>query len=449
MGVLIRGAKNAFRNIIRTFSVTLILAISIGLALIMLLSYRTVEARLESVKGTIGNTVTVTPSGSQGFEGGGEPLTSSQLAQVSGLANVVGIKQVLTDRLTPTTDTNLVSAIDPGTLGTRRARRNTGSTSPNQPARPTTIPISVTGLSDVAMVTDGTVSIISGSSFGNNADEASAVIGKELATKNNLSVGSTFTAYSTTITVKAIYDASGNKFANSGMYMPLKTLQRLSSQPDQISTAVIQVDSITNVDSVATAVKNKLGSDKVDVVSNVDAAKQALSPLESIKTTSLYSLVGALVAGAIITLLTMIMIVRERRREIGVLKAIGASNAGVVGQFVTESLVLTLMGAVVGVIGGVLFSNQVLTALVAGSNTAANVATPGGGGGGRGFGRVAQLGGQLGGGVQSAVRGLHATVGWDVLLYGLLAAIAIAVIGSALPAWLIAKVKPAEVMRGE
>jgi putative ABC transport system permease protein len=51
----------------------------------------------------------------------------------------------------------------------------------------------------------------------------------------------------------------------------------------------------------------------------------------------------------------MLMIVRERRREIGVLKAIGSSNIRIVGQFVTEALTLTLAGSVIGA-GGVLLS---------------------------------------------------------------------------------------------
>ena len=82
------------------------------------------------------------------------------------------------------------------------------------------------------------------------------------------------------------------------------------------------------------------------------------------KTIATYSLVGALVAGAVIIFLSMLMIVRERRREIGVLKAIGSSNAKISWQFVTEALTLTGMAAVVGVvIGGVILSNPVLDVL--------------------------------------------------------------------------------------
>ena len=42
-----------------------------------------------------------------------------------------------------------------------------------------------------------------------------------------------------------------------------------------------------------------------------------------------------------------------------------------------------------------------------------------------------------------------AHVGFSILLYGLLAAVLIAVVGTAFPSWLIAKIRPAEVMRTE
>ena len=248
------------------------------------------------------------------------------------------------------------------------------------------------------------------------------------------------------MTVSGIYDA-GNEFANAGMFMPIQTLQGLAQQPDEVTTATVNIDSVTNVDATLAAVKAKLGT-TADVVSNADAAKTTIAPLENIKTISFYSVIGALVAGSIITLLTMIMIVRERRREIGVLKAIGASNLVVMGQFVTESLVMTLMGSVVGVLFGVAFSNPILNALLTNStSTTQTTAGPGGfgGAGAAGFRAIRAFGGSA----QSALTNLHATVGYNVLGYGLLAAIGIAILGSALPAWLIAKVKPAEVMRGE
>ncbi|HEY1074185.1 MAG TPA: FtsX-like permease family protein [Patescibacteria group bacterium] len=451
MSILVHGARNAFRNTIRTFSITLILALSIGLALIMFLAYRTVSARIETVKSTIGNTITVNPAGARGFEGGGEPLTVSQINDLSNLEHVNKVAATLSARMTAGTDTSLVTAIEAGTLGLRQNRFNqrdvpTISPGTQGQTRTFTIPIMVTGIKDTSILTTGSTSVISGNVFNGDSDDNVALLGKSLAEKNGLMTGSTFTAFGTTITVSGIYDA-GNQFANSSLYMPLKTTQRLSGQTDEVSVATVSVDSVTNLDATVTAIKNKLGEDKADVTSNEESAKQALSPLENVKNISFYSLIGSLAAGAIITLLTMIMIVRERRKEIGVLKAIGASNIRVVAQFITESLVLTVLGSIVGMILGFFLSNPILSALVANSSTTDGstagrmIAGPGGGG----FMRISQLGST----VQTNLRDIHSVMSYDILLYGLLAALIIAIIGSALPAWLIAKVRPAEVIRGE
>jgi putative ABC transport system permease protein len=459
MSTIARGIKGAVRNPIRTIGVTVILALSVGLALVMLLSLKTVQARISSVKASIGNTISISPAGSRGFEGGGEPLTQADITSVKSLAHIASVKTTLNDRLTPTTDTSLASAIDAGSLGNRAGRQNSASSSqPEQPQPPAnaggssvsgatrtfTIPIMVSGVTEVdaSSVQGGASSFkfTSGKAIDATSSAKVANIGAGLAAKNNLKVGGTFTAYSgATFTVAGIYDA-GNTFANAGIIMPLATVQALSGQAGQISSATVTVDEITNVSAAVKAVQDKLGT-KADVTSQQDQATSAIAPLENIKTISLYSLVGSLVAGSIIIFLTMLMIVRERRREIGVLKAIGSSNIRIVGQFVTEALTLTLAGSVIGVVGGVLLSNPILKLLIANSAVDAGGSGPGGGFG-RGAARVLGLGGQ-------SFQNLQAVVGYDILLYGLGVAILIAVLGSALPAFAIAKVRPAEVMRGE
>lgn len=449
MGFIVRGIKNAFRNIIRTFSITLILAISIGLALIMLLSMKAVQARITTVKTNIGNIITITPAGAQGFEGGGTPLTETVIAPVSSLPHVVKVTETLNDRLTPTTDTNLASAVDPGALGNRAGRGFGGSTTnPNGTPRTFTVPIRVNStndLSNLSSVGSSQLTIKSGALFDPTLDQAVALVGQGLATKNNLSVGSIFTAYNTTFKVVGITD-TGNTFANAGLILPIKTLQRLSSQPGQISSAIVQADSINNLATTVTEIKTKLGSTVVDVVSQQDTSTQALAPLESIQNVALYSLIGSLAAGAVIIFLTMLMIVRERRREIGVLKAIGAANGKIMLQFITESVTLTFIGGVFGFIGGLLLSNPVLSILVS-SNTASNN-NPGGPGGG-GFRNFAQFAGGGLGQARNALNSIHTVVGYDLIIYGILAIFIIAIVGSAIPAFFISKIRPAEVLRSE
>jgi len=460
MGVISRGIRNAFRNIIRTFSITFILALSIAMSLVMLLALKTVQAKIDSVKGSIGNTITVSPAGVRGFEGGGDLLTAADLSTIASVPNVTNAVSVMTDRMNTNQDTNLQSAIDPGTFGGRQRQRNGETVTPDNGSgganrngstnvnRTFTMPITVTATSDLnslASLSVGSFNITTGSKFDPSVDQNVALVGTDLAAKNNLSVGSTFKAYNTDVTVAGIFD-TGNKFTNSAVVMPLKTVQRLSGQTDQFNSIIVQASSIDSLSSVQSAIKDKLGS-KADVVSQQDTSNQAIAPLQNIKTISLYSLIGSVVAGSIIIFLTMLMIVRERRREIGVLKAIGSSNLKIVSQFTVESLALTVMSSAIGIILGFIFSNPVLKVLI--NNSEAGVANAAPGQGARGGGMfISRLGGGLNN-ARDALQNLHAVVGWEIILYGVLAAIAIAVIGSANPAFIIAKVRPAEVMRAE
>ncbi len=447
MGIVKRGVKNAFRNSIRTISIVAILSLSIGMSLVMFLAVRAVETKIDAVKSAVGNTITITPAGVRGFEGGGEALTSTEIKKINSLEHVTKVISSINDRLQSEDDINLESAIEPGSMGERQTRGMEGMQAPPDDSGnkissgEMKMPITITGVNDLSSTTALGVSefkITSGTEFDATSSERVALIGKGLAEKNDLQVGSHFKAYGKKIKVVGIYDA-GNTFSNGGIFMPLATLQKLSDQKNQLTQVVVEVDSIDSLDTVLTSVKDQLGDD-ADIVSQKETAESTIKPLENIKTISMYSLFGALIAGSIIIFLTMIMIVRERRREIGVLKAIGASNINITIQFVVESLVLTLCGAVAGIIAGVFASNPVLKLLV--SNSTSSTVT----GGGMRPGAMMQAGlGFMG----NTVRDVAAIVNFDIIIYGLLAAIIIAVLGSAIPAFFIAKIRPAEVMRSE
>jgi putative ABC transport system permease protein len=268
-----------------------------------------------------------------------------------------------------------------------------------------------------------------------------------LASKNNLKVGSTFTAYGQTITVSGIY-TSGNTFQDSGIIMPLKTVQTLTSQPDAVSSVKATVDSSDNVNSTVSALKSTLGSG-ADITSEAEQAAASVSSLQSISNLALAGVVGATIAGAIIVLLAMIMIVRERRREIGVIKAIGGTNGKVITQFMSEALTLTVIGSVVGLVLGVLVSGPMTTSLVQNSQTSASTLSTNSGGGLR---RPDSIGtafrgglGQIGANLTQITTSL--TPQTFLIAGGL--TLLIAIVGSAVPAWFIARIRPAEVLRTE
>ncbi len=478
MAVVHRGVKNAFRNMIRTVSITAILALTISLALVMLLSKQAVEKKIENVQGSVGTTITVSPAGARGFAGGGDPLTTDDATTIAKTKHVAAVASTLTDRLgtegtdapnfpggndNTNTTTNLASSIEPGTLGQRFGG---GTTQGPANGATFTLPITVTGTteptsSEVAGVSS--FKLVDGQTIDGKSSDNVALVGKDLATKNSLTVGSTFSAYGQTITVAGIFD-TGNTFTNGGIIMPLATVQTLSQQTGAVTAVLAKVDKVDNVSATTTALQKKL-ADKADVVSDDSNSADTISSLTNVKTIATYSLIGALVAGAVIIFLSMVMIVRERRREIGVLKAVGSPNSKISFQFMTEALTLTLMAAVVGVLAGIVLSNPVLDVMVTNSNKSSNAAAAPTGrfGGPIAFGRggTGSAAGQIprfaaGNGITrgvtnfgSTLSNVKAAIGLNVLLYGLLAAAVIAIIGSSIPSYLIAKIRPAEVMRNE
>lgn len=442
MGVISRGYKNAFRNGVRSMSVVLILSIAIGLSLVMLISLKSVESKISSVKSTIGNNLSISPAGIRGFEGGGELLSDENIEKILKIDGVTKVVKTLSDHLNG--GTSLVSAVEAGSFGQRQQRQQiSGATSQTQ-NHGFQMPLMVTGTNDLSITSNLNVSsfdVINGEKFDGNSTDNVAMLGKALAEKNNLSVGQKFEAYDKDIRVAGIFEA-GNNFANNLIVMPIKSLQALSDQNGQVNSVLVEVTSIDKIDGVSAKIKEIMG-DKADIVSSQDSAKQALQPLENIKTISTYSLIGSMVAGAVILFLTMVMIVRERRREIGVLKAIGSSNYLVTAQFAVESLVLTLVSSAIGIIAGTLLSNPILKVLI-NNNISSPSRNPG-----EGHMMMMRVGAGIVNGAQNSMRNLTANVGWEVILYGVGAAVIIAILGSVIPSFIIAKISPAEVMRAE
>jgi putative ABC transport system permease protein len=457
MNVVTRGFKNAFRSPLRSGAIMLMLAISVGLILSMLVARSSVNAKIDQVKSNAGTNITISPAGVFGFAGGGNNLTSSQVAQITKTSHITSATSTLNDQLA-STDTNLTPSLTLGNFGARQARFESSSssatttsgstTAPTDSSRPAPTPhTTVTGTTNPNSVsTNGSsLSITSGGTIDGSSSAYVALVGKDLASKNSLTVGKTFTAYGKTITVSGIF-TTGNTFQDSGIIMPLATIQALTGQTGQVSSVIAKVDSSENVNSTVSTLKSSLGS-KADIVSEAQQAADSVSSLQSISGLALASVIGSAIAGAVIILLAMIMVVRERRREIGVIKAIGGTNGKVMAQFISEALTITIVGSIVGLAFGVLVSGPMTNSLVSSSQNTSSTTRTGAGppSGGSGGSFIRGSFNRIGSNITQVTSSITPTVFASAVGITLL----IAIIGSAVPAWFIARISPAEVLRAE
>ncbi|MET3947879.1 putative ABC transport system permease protein [Arthrobacter sp. UYCu512] len=412
--------------------------------------------------------LTINPAGGQGFEGGGEPLTAEQATTAAAVANVstvVGTKALRLrnaeaaaaqggtggpggqggpgGRSATTVTTSLKAAIDAGTLGARN-QAATGSSPATAPAF--SVPVTATGIGAEVDTAGKALALTGGTGLGDyTAASTGALLGATLAEKNGLTVGSAFTINNQTFTVTGLFDA-GTAFGNNALYLTLPTAQTLAELPGELSTMIVTVNSLENVDAAKTALQAALGTDKADVSQGQRNLETAVSSLGSVKNISLIAFVAALATAGLIILLIMVMLVRERRREIGVLKAIGAPNRTIGLQFVLEALVLVALGSVVGAAVASFASGGIASALISSNSTAAATPVPRAGACGfpGGF-----PGGDPVGGASQLLTSVTASASPGVIAAGIAAVFGVAIVGALVPALLTARIRPIEVLRGE
>lgn len=232
----------------------------------------------------------------------------------------------------------------------------------------------------------------------------------------------------------------------NAIVLPLTIAQDILGMDGQISQASVTADDLANVDSVVASLQTKLG-DAADVVSQKDQqmqrAEQALGTVQSSMRTGL---IVTMVAAGLVIFFTMLLVVRERTREVGVLKVLGASGFDLVSGFACEAVALALLACLVG---GLLFAfggNAIARTVMAGA-TQVQAGGPSAGAGLPAAGRIAAR--LVGGRLTSNLGGLDIALKMTDIYKIVGASIGLGLLGSLLPALYALRLKPAEVLRNE
>ena len=137
-------------------------------------------------------------------------------------------------------------------------------------------------------------------------------------------------------------------------FLPRATLSRMLGRSDRFSLIAVGLESDTReeVDDILARVERKfagLGPTAQPVYAEIEAAEES-SRLLTVALLVMLILVSAVSALGILNTLTLNVL--ERRREVAVMRAIGASDAALVLTFVTEGLSMGVLGWVAGLLFG-------------------------------------------------------------------------------------------------
>ncbi len=149
----------------------------------------------------------------------------------------------------------------------------------------------------------------------------------------------------------------------SNVYLPITNAQRLLSQTS-ITSFYVSVSEDTELSEaqnvLETILMNKFGDEDSFSVVNMSSIMDTIDSVMGTLSLLLGAIAGiSLVVGGIGIMNIMLVSVTERTREIGIRKAIGAQKSDIIIQFLIESIVISVIGGLIGL----LLSQGILSAI--------------------------------------------------------------------------------------
>lgn len=249
--------------------------------------------------------------------------------------------------------------------------------------------ITISGVNAYAYI-DGvkneSITIKDGTYFDEDSTD-SAMISYEFAELNGLSVGDTFTlknAYTETaitLTVIGIYDTSEDRADANTIYMNTETAAKFLSTDDYNdgNYDVSDVNFYMNDSEKADEFVEKINEDYSSLAENnlkvaVDTSEydSISGSIESVGSFANTILIIVIVAAIIIVTLIVMINVKDRRYEIGVLMSLGASKKNVIGQIITELLMVGTLGFALASVTGTVFAGTLGNSIVESQTASSN-----------------------------------------------------------------------------
>lgn len=183
--------------------------------------------------------------------------------------------------------------------------------------------------------------IVSGRAFADGTDEV--IADAAWVQSRELKIGDTMPIYERDFTLVGIYEPA----AGARVKIPLSTMQEQLGSDDRASAILVKAADGTSPEALAETLHTRFPDTQIIMTKELEELYMQSIPALNVFLNVVIGVAGAV--SALIILLTMYTTVTERTKQIGVLKSLGMSNAGVAWVIVQEALLISLGGILFGV----------------------------------------------------------------------------------------------------
>lgn len=185
--------------------------------------------------------------------------------------------------------------------------------------------------------------------FPERGDTYQMVVGTSIAKKEKLALGSTLNWRDKDFQIIGLLKETQTA-PDGWLIAPMDIVQKTIERPGLITQINVIPEDKTQVAELTERIKDRVDNVNVQTLEEqLDAIEQGLAVFNAIL---LSSAVLAAIIGGLAVVNTMIMSVSERTPEIGLKKAIGATNGNIIGEFLMEAAVIGLLGGAIGFLLG-------------------------------------------------------------------------------------------------
>jgi len=176
-------------------------------------------------------------------------------------------------------------------------------------------------------------------------------------------LGNTIKIQEKKFTVVGIFMKSANREHDTKIFVDLDTIREVMDKPGRISAMVARTNDGADVKTVVARITERLKKtheeDEFVVMSSQQIIENLQSAFQMVQVVFGGIAAVSLIVGGVGIANTMIMNVLERTREIGILKATGASNSQVMKIFIVEAGIIGLIGGSIGIVLGYFVSKVI------------------------------------------------------------------------------------------